>query len=189
MQNALFPRWFPGIGAAFTLVNAITLFSIFYWINTDVHGEQDQMRISELYESFEVPLVWYHSTEADPVKVARDFANNNIDPTGSVKRGEEQYWFSDSWDASRYYGENTVVARLHFRNPLLVSYDDFVNNKPHGPTWWARKARAEGHDAVVIHDICDGDMFSTVCAVFDPRIIEARPYSRWNEETQDFDLL
>jgi len=146
------------------------------------------MRISELYESFEVPSVWYHSTEADPDEVARDFANNNIDPTGAVKPGEEQYWFSDSWDASRYYGENSVEAKLHFSNPLLVTSEEFSATR-RGPTWWARKARAEGHDAVVIHDIMDGDMFSTVCAVFDPRIIEARPYSRWNEETQDFDLL
>lgn len=56
-----------------------------------------------LFENSALPQVWYHSTELDPVEVARDFASNNIDPTGAVK--DEQYWFSDSWEASRYYGE------------------------------------------------------------------------------------
>jgi hypothetical protein len=143
--------------------------------------------LTEATEAFSIPKVWYHSTELDPEVVAADFKNNNVDPTGAVK--DEQYWFSDSWEASRYYGENTVVATLSFHNPLLVTSEEYAAKKPHGPTSHAAMAKRMGYDAVVIHDICDGDMFSTVCAVFNPSLIHARAYSRWNEETQDFDLL
>jgi len=134
-----------------------------------------------------IPTVWYHSTEEDPVETARDMRAHNVDPTGAVK-GEE-YWFSDDWDASRYYGPNTIVATLNFKNPLVVTSDEF-KEKGRGPSsYWAKKAREEGYDAVVIHDIVDGDMFSTVCAVFDSTLINAKPYAQWNEETQDFDML
>lgn len=136
-----------------------------------------------------IPTVWYHSTEADPVETARDMANNNIDPTGAVKKGEEEYWFSDDWAASRYYGENTIVARLKMRNPLVVSSEEFAESRGGPSSYWAKKAKREGYDAVVIHDIMDGDMFSTVCAVFSVSQIDAKPYSRWNDATQDFDLL
>lgn len=144
--------------------------------------------LTESTEPFPIPKVWYHSTELDPEIVAADFANNNVDPTGAVK-GLTQYWFSDSWDASRYYGENTVAATLHFHNPLLVTTEQYNAKKPHGPTSWAAMANRLGHDAVIIHDICDGDQFSTVCAVFDADIIQAQAYSRWNEDIQDFDML
>jgi hypothetical protein len=140
------------------------------------------MRISEIKEP--LPTIWYHSTEDDAVEVARDFRNHNIDPTGVVK-GEE-YWFSDDWDASRYYGPNTVVARLNFKNPLIVTSDEFRESRGGPSSYWAKKARNEGYDAVVIQDIMDGDMFSTVCAVFSVELIDAKPYAYWDEATQDF---
>lgn len=142
------------------------------------------MLLREFTES--IPQTWYHSTERDPVVVARDFANNNVDPTGAVK--DEQYWFSDDWEASRYYGENTVVATLHFSNPLVLSAEEY-RARHSGPSRLATWAKHHGHDAIVIRDIMDGDMFSTVCAVFSADQINARPYSRWNDDTQDFDML
>jgi hypothetical protein len=146
------------------------------------------MRYKEIIaEDFTVPQVWYHSTESDPVVVAKDFAANNIDPTGAVKTGDE-YWFSDDWEASRYYGENTVRAKLRMTNPLLVTREEFERIGRGPSTYWAAKARQEGHDGVVINDIMDGDQFSTVCAVFSPSQIEAVPHSKWNDDTQGFDL-
>lgn len=139
-------------------------------------------------EDFVMPMVWYHSTEADPVDVARDFASNNIDPTGAAPEG--QFWFSDDWEASRYYGHNTVQAKLHFKNPLIVTKEMWERPEHKGgPTKWAKFAQNSGHDAVIIPDIMDGDMFSTVCCVFDPKLIEARPYAQYNEDKDDFDLL
>lgn len=144
-----------------------------------------------LFETFDIPTLWYHSTELDPYTVATDFAHNNMNPVGGTL--EHEYWFSDDWEASRYYGQNTVIATLDIRNPLLVSSEEYTENArkfSRGPSsYWAKKAKEEGYDAVIIHDICDGDMFSTVCAVFSPTQIHAKPYAKYNEETDEFDLI
>lgn len=142
------------------------------------------MRINEI--SHTIPTVWFHSTEEDATLVAKDFRNHNIDPTGAVK--DVEYWFSDDWEASRFYGPNTVVAKLSLKKPLLVSSEEFRNSRGGPSSYWAKKARSEGYDSVIIFDIMDGDMFSTVCAVFSDKQIKAKPYSYWDEETQDFIL-
>ena len=138
------------------------------------------------HASFDLPSVWYHSTEGDPVEVAADFKNNNFDPTGAAP--SNQYWFSDSWEASRYYGENTVVAKLDIHNPLIVTPELRKQNFG-GPVKWAAFAKSMGHDACIILDIMDGDLISNVCCVFSADQIDAKPYSRWNEERGDFDFI
>ena len=137
---------------------------------------------------FDMPGLWFHSTEEDPVRIAEDLTQA-VDPVGVVRAGTCEIWFSDCWYASRYYGPNTVRAVLALENPLLVTSDQFREVGIGPSTGWARRARDAGHDSVVIHDIMDGDAYSTVCAIFDPALAEAVAHSVWDEEAQDFKLL
>lgn len=147
--------------------------------------------ISEEASPEAIPTLWYHSTAADLQTVADDFENNNLDPTGAAPSW--QYWFSDSWEASRYYGPNAVEAKLLFNNPLLVTEEMREERKASGASigtvGWANEAYRDGYDAVIIFDIMDGDMFSTVCAVFDEGDIRAHAYSRYDEETDSTIML
>ncbi len=133
-------------------------------------------------EHFVMPTLWYHGTEADPHETAADFENNNLDPTGAAPSW--QYWFSDDFDAVGYYGPNSVEAHLHISNPLIVTVA-MQKAERIGTVSWANRAHQEGHDAVVILDIMDGDTISTVCAVFDPDQIEARANTIYDEETDE----
>lgn len=137
---------------------------------------------------FSIPELWFHSTEEDPASIAADLTLA-VDPTGVVKPGTCEIWFSDSWYASRYYGPNTVRATLSLKNPLLVTNEMFRESGLGPSSGWASRARQDGHDSVIIHDIMDGDAYSTVCAIFDPKLAKAVAHSQWNEGTQDFDLL
>ena len=137
---------------------------------------------------FAIPQLWFHSTEKDPEKIAANLTLA-VDPTGVVKPGICEIWFSDCWHASRYYGPNTVRAILSLKNPLLVTNEMFREARIGPSSGWAKRAREAGHDSVIIHDIMDGDAYSTVCAIFDPNLAEANAHSKWNEGTQDFDLL
>jgi len=137
---------------------------------------------------FEIPRVWFHSTEMDPDELAQSISLA-VDPMGVVSGNHCEIWFSDCWHASRYFGPNTVRATLSLANPLLVTSEEFAERGIGPSSGWARKARSEGYDSVIIHDIMDGDAFSTVCAIFDPALADTMAHSRWNEAAQDFDLL
>lgn len=137
---------------------------------------------------FPVASTWFHSTEMDPEVLAANIALAT-DPTGVVPAGQAEFWFSDSWYASRYYGPNTVRATLQLINPLYVTVEQQKEARIGPSSGWARRAREAGHDSVIIHDIMDGDAYSTICAIFDPALAEVVPHSRWNEKNQDFDLI
>jgi len=106
--------------------------------------------------------VWYHGSEAD----MKSFMSAKVRDSRFVG-----LWFAENPKLTGYYGPNQYKVKLGFKNPLIVSEDEYIENKPNGPGYWARKARDEGHDAVIIQDIIDGDTESTICCVFNPRII------------------
>jgi hypothetical protein len=105
--------------------------------------------------------VWYHGSETD----MKSFTSTA--PRHSKYIG---LWFAENPKLTGYYGPNQYKVKLNFKKPLVVSEEEYIKNKL-GPTYWARKARDEGYDAVIIQDIIDGDTESTICCVFNPKII------------------
>lgn len=104
--------------------------------------------------------VWYHGSEDD---------------FDQFESGHGRYfalWFAENPKLTGYYGANQYKVRLHFKNPLIVSEEEYNAGKPNGPTYWAKEAANGGHDAVIIQDIIDGDTESTVCGILDPQIVE-----------------
>lgn len=53
------------------------------------------------------------------------------------------FWFTDSADAAGYYGQHVRKFRINMNNPLVVSSEEFRRNFPNGPTWFAKKSKAE----------------------------------------------
>ncbi len=116
--------------------------------------------------------VWYHGSEED------------FD--AFVDTGRYQgMWFAENPRLTGYYGPNQYKVRLNFKNPLIVTEAEYAAHKPNGPTSWAKKAQAEGHDAVIIQDIIDGDTESTVCGVIDPSIIEILDKDIYQDEIEE----
>ena len=103
---------------------------------------------------------WYHGSEENFEK---------------FESGHGRYfamWFAENPKLTGFYGPNQFKVRIHMKNPLIVSEEEYAAHKPKGPTYWAAEAANGGHDAVIIQDIIDGDTESTVCGVIDPDIIE-----------------
>lgn len=82
------------------------------------------------------------------------------------------FWFTNNQDAAEFYGEHVRKFSIHLSNPMVVSSDMFVKHYPNGPTYWAKLAFQNGHDGVIIKDIVDGDVESTVFCVFDDSQID-----------------
>jgi len=76
------------------------------------------------------------------------------------------FWFSDSEDAAGFFGQHIRKFKIDLHNPLIVTSEEFSRSNPKGPSWFARKAKEEGYDGVIIQDIIDGDRRSTVYCVF-----------------------
>lgn len=118
------------------------------------------------------PIV-YHGTE----KEFSDFSAASVGQmTGCDTFG---FWFSDKFEAAEYYhsgeelGGRVISAYLRMDKPLDVTAEEFAAGYPDGPPKWLQKAAKCGHDGVVIHDIQDGDMVSTVYAVSEPGAIKS----------------
>ncbi len=120
----------------------------------------------------------FHGTE----KQFDEFSPSTIGKmTGANTSG---FWFSDNKEASDFYhsgeelGGRTISAYLRIQNPLMVSDEKFASTS-HGPPFWLREAISKGHDGVILEDIVDGDMESTVYAVPGPsQIKSADPVTR-----------
>lgn len=82
------------------------------------------------------------------------------------------FWFTNNPEAAEFYGEHVRKFFIYLSNPLIVSSDMFAKHYPNGPTYWAKIAYQEGYDGVIINDIVDGDIESTVFCVFDDFQIE-----------------
>lgn len=100
-----------------------------------------------------------------PVSIKGWHATDRAVPVDEIN---PESWFSNSKDAVDFYYSGPehgtkIHAEVEMKNPLVVSYDDFVRERQ-GPTWWQAKAAQEGHDGVIIQDIQDGDRVSTVFA-------------------------
>lgn len=76
------------------------------------------------------------------------------------------FWFTDNEEAASFFGENVRKFQITLNNPLKVSNKQFIDNYSHGPVWWAKKAKSEKYDGVIIKDIMDGNTISTVFCVF-----------------------
>lgn len=94
----------------------------------------------------------YHATD-------RQFDPDELDPLS---------WFSTSRDAVDFYwsgpecGGQIIERDFIFQNPLVISSDEFAAAFPSGPVSFLHRAMVQENDAVVLLDIQDGDMVSTV---------------------------
>jgi hypothetical protein len=121
-------------------------------------------------------MIWYHGSEEE---------------FDQFEDGRGRYfglWFAENPKLTGYYGANQYKVRIHMRNPLIVSEEEYTAGKPHGPTHWAKEAANGGHDAVVIQDIIDGDTESTICGVLDPSIVEILDKDIYVDEDAAFPL-
>lgn len=118
-------------------------------------------------------MVWYHGGEDD------------FDTFEGGRGRYKGLWFAENPKLTGYYGPNQFKVRLHIKNPLIVSEEEYIAGKPNGPTSWLAKAESEGHDAVIIQDIIDGDTESTVCGVADPSIIEILDKDIYQDEIDE----
>ena len=69
-------------------------------------------------------------------------------------------------DTAEFFGQYTRKFTIIINNPYIVTSEMFINNSPKGPTYWAKKAKNSNHDGVIIQDIVDGNVESTVYCVF-----------------------
>lgn len=84
----------------------------------------------------------------------------------STMSNTEGFWFTDSADAAQFYGEHVRPFVVIMRNPLVFTGEDFKKGYPKGPPHFAKLAKSNGHDGVVITDIMDGDRISNIFCVF-----------------------
>ena len=120
---------------------------------------------------------WFHGSE-------EHFGSFEPSYMGSQQgKGSPGFWFSNSKHAAGYYGPNIVECDLELNNPLVVSQEMFIEKKV-GPTHWARFAKGFGHDAVIIEDVCDGDVYSTVACVFSIENISNLKWQVWDDELE-----
>ena len=104
--------------------------------------------------------LWFHGTD-------EDFDEFRL---GIRRMGRgDALWFSENPKMTGYYGSNQYKVKIHFRNPIIVSEEEYEELGKHH---WVSYARSEGYDALILQDIIDGDTMSTVCCVFDPSIVE-----------------
>ena len=76
------------------------------------------------------------------------------------------FWFTNNESAAEFFGQYTRKFTIIINNPYIVTSEMFINNSPKGPTYWAKKAKNSNHDGVIIQDIVDGNVESTVYCVF-----------------------
>jgi hypothetical protein len=126
---------------------------------------------SRVTDSKGAPLTVYHGTD----KQFSSFSAKHIgQATGAPTHG---FWFTNKRSAADFYhsgeevGGRVIASHLRMTRPLEVSREEFAEGYPKGPASWAKKAREEGYDGAIIHDIVDGDEPSTVFAVFEPEQI------------------
>ena len=77
----------------------------------------------------------------------------------------EGFWFSSDPEAAQYFGEMVRKFEITMNNPLVFTDEDFRQTH-HGPPHFARLAKQQGYDGVVIKNIIDGDMVSDVYCVW-----------------------
>ena len=133
--------------------------------------------------SFEVPTTWFHGSES--MFDAFDFRLIG----GSTGVRSPGFWFSDSHHAAGYFGPCRATCALELSNPLVVTPEDreqadeqIQGNWCRSPSAWAKHAASRGHDAVILVDVCDGDVYSTVVCVFDPERVTIH---KWEEPEPD----
>ncbi len=116
------------------------------------------------------PLVLFHGTESD----FEQFDPRTIGRmTGTQRSGA--FWFSNKKAAADWFGDGEkppMEVYVRMENPLVVTRAQFEDDMS-GPSSWAMEARNEGHDGLIIEDIQDGGVRSTVYAVFDPKAIKS----------------
>ena len=118
---------------------------------------------------------WFHGTEAH----FDDFDHGML---GSQQgRGSPGFWLSNSEHAAGYYGPNVVECELDIRNPLRLTLEEYEQVR-RSPSGWARLAQANGHDAVILEDVCDGDVPSTVTCVFSHESISVCGWKLWDDD-------
>lgn len=120
-------------------------------------------------------IPWFHGSEAHFEAFDETFVGSQ------QGRGSPGFWFSNSERAAGYYGPNVVQCALTLSHPLVVS-EAMQEEKQKAPKYWANLARQLGHDAVIIEDICDGDIPSTVVCVFSSNQIENLRWKIWDED-------
>lgn len=133
--------------------------------------------------SFDIPSTWFHGSES----VFDQFDPHLIGGATGVR--SPGFWFSDSHHASGFFGPCRATCALVLVNPLVVTSED--REQAHAqregggcrsPSAWAKHAAARGHDAVILVDVCDGDAYSTVVCVFDPKQVTIH---KWEEPEPD----
>jgi hypothetical protein len=118
---------------------------------------------------------WFHGTEDHFEAFDPDLLNSQ------QGRGSPGFWFSNQEHAAGYYGANVVECELAIRNPLRVSSEEYYQAR-RGPSSWARLAQASGYDAVILEDVCDGDVPSTVTCVFSHERISVCGWRLWDDD-------
>lgn len=86
----------------------------------------------------------------------------------STMANTEGFWFSSSKDAAGYYGQHVRPFEISMRNPLVMNDEDFLKGYPKGPPSFAKMAKEQGYDGIVLLNIYDGDMLSDVYCVWNP---------------------
>jgi hypothetical protein len=109
------------------------------------------------------PKVVYHGTE-------KKFKRFNPRMVGTNLGTQAGFWFTDSPDAAEYYSNGVQPVMkifLKITNPLVVSEEMYAKKAAEfwGPSRWAKLAFSNGHDGVIIQNVVDGDMRSTVYSV------------------------
>lgn len=132
----------------------------------DLLTEQAQMA------GFNPKTVW-HGTEKGP------FVEFDAKKVGCMTGGYTGgFWFAGEKSAAEHYhsgkelGGRTMECYLKMANHLEVTEQMFRDNYPHGPGFWAKMAKANRCDGVVIRDIVDGDERGDVFAVWIPEHIK-----------------
>jgi len=128
------------------------------------------------------PLVVYHGTEA---KKLTEFKPEKIGALTGVE--SQAFWFSDKKHAAGWFGPYVKSVFLKMDNPLVVTNEQFSETQ-NGPSYWSKKALADGHDGVIIKNIIDGDTQSTVYAVFEPTQIKSATLNIGTFDKEDPDI-
>lgn len=106
------------------------------------------------------PVRAYHGSES----LIDKFDTRNFGTRQGRKGEGGAFWFTSDGEGVGNYGHLIHDVDLNFSNPLVI--DRNSNNEP--PGLLVERAKAAGHDALVIHNIHDGGAVGTTYAVWDP---------------------
>jgi hypothetical protein len=104
----------------------------------------------------------------------REFQSFDQERIGSMRCASSFcFWFSSKMEVAQDYGFLIYLCELSIKNPLRVSFEEFVDERQ-GPSYWAKKAYQKGFDGVILTGIvdCSYMIASDIYGVFNPNQIK-----------------